>query len=96
MSFAHICMQVINHGVSTSSVEGVKEGVEKFFNLNAEEKKKFGKKPGEQEGYGQQFVISEEQKLDWADMFYIKTFPTHLRKPHLFPNLPNPFRYVPS
>ncbi|KAJ0101800.1 hypothetical protein Patl1_04963 [Pistacia atlantica] len=33
-----------------------------------------------------------EQKLDWGDMFYMTTQPVHLRKPHLFPNLPLPLR----
>ncbi|KAK5824394.1 hypothetical protein PVK06_019166 [Gossypium arboreum] len=45
-------------------------------------------KSDEIEGFGQAFVVSEEQKLNWGDMFYMTTFPTYLRKPHLFPNLP--------
>ncbi|KAF3449838.1 hypothetical protein FNV43_RR05917 [Rhamnella rubrinervis] len=84
--------QLINHGVSTRLMERVKAGVEGFFNLDVEEKKKFKQKAGDIEGLGQAFVVSDEQKLDWADMFYIVTLPTHLRKPHLFPNLPIPFR----
>ncbi|KAF3449835.1 hypothetical protein FNV43_RR05914 [Rhamnella rubrinervis] len=84
--------QVINHGVSTSLVDSVKGGVEGFFNMEVEEKSRFGQKAGEKEGFGQVFVTSEEQKLVWADMFFLTTLPTHLRKPHLFPNLPNPFR----
>ncbi|KAF3449844.1 hypothetical protein FNV43_RR05923 [Rhamnella rubrinervis] len=84
--------QVINHGVSSSVVESVKKGVEGFFNMSAEEKNKFAQKPGDIEGLGQAFVMSEEQKLDWADMLYMITHPTFLRKPHLFPNLPTPFR----
>ncbi|KAF3450534.1 hypothetical protein FNV43_RR06619 [Rhamnella rubrinervis] len=83
---------VINHGVSSSVVESVKKGVEGFFNMSAEEKNKFAQKPGDIEGLGQAFVMSEEQKLDWADMLYMITHPTFLRKPHLFPNLPTPFR----
>ncbi|KAH7545095.1 hypothetical protein FEM48_Zijuj01G0056900 [Ziziphus jujuba var. spinosa] len=57
-----------------------------------EEKNKFEQRDGEIEGLGQVFVVSEEQKLDWADMFYILTLPTRMRKPHLFPNLPLHFR----
>ena len=57
-----------------------------------EEKKKFWQYPGEVEGFGQAFVVSEEQKLDWADLFFMVTQPVHLRKPHLFPQLPLPFR----
>ncbi|XAR66645.1 Thebaine 6-O-demethylase [Bertholletia excelsa] len=84
--------QLINHGVSSSLVEEVKVGIQEFFKLPVEEKKKFKQEAGDIEGYGQAFVVSEEQKLDWADLFYMVTLPTHLRKPHLFPNLPLPFR----
>ncbi|KAL9677524.1 hypothetical protein QQ045_005757 [Rhodiola kirilowii] len=44
------------------------------------------------EGYGQAFVMSEEQKLDWADMFCMTTLPVSARKPHLLPKLPPPSR----
>ncbi|XP_028767026.1 uncharacterized protein LOC114724752 [Neltuma alba] len=84
--------QLINHGVSPSLVESVKKGVEEFFNLPIEEKTKFQNKAGEREGYGQLFVVSEEQELDWADMLFLTTLPREARKPHLFPNLPLPFR----
>ncbi|KAF3615238.1 Thebaine 6-O-demethylase [Capsicum annuum] len=49
-----------------------------------EEKKKFQKQEGDNEGYGQTFMVSEEQKLDWADILYMITLPTNLRKPNLF------------
>ncbi|KAI9074109.1 hypothetical protein K1719_033031 [Acacia pycnantha] len=81
--------QLINHGVRPSLVENVKKGVEEFFKLPVEEKTRFRKKAGEVEGYGQLFVVSEEQKLDWADMLYLTTLPPEARKPHLFPKLPS-------
>ncbi|KAK6273213.1 hypothetical protein POUND7_010296 [Theobroma cacao] len=84
--------QLINHGVSTALVEKVKLEIEGFFNLTMEEKKKFWQTPEDIEGFGQAFVVSEEQKLNWGDMFYMITLPTHLRKPHLFPKLPLPLR----
>ncbi|CAL5412432.1 unnamed protein product [Camellia sinensis] len=84
--------QLINHGVSSSLVEKVKMETQEFFNLPMEEKKKFWQDPGDVEGFGQAFVVSEEQKLDWADLFFLTTLPTHLRKPNLFPMLPLPFR----
>ncbi|XP_022715673.1 protein SRG1-like [Durio zibethinus] len=85
-------LQLINHGVSSSLVEKVKKGIQGLFNLPMEEKKKLWQRPGDLEGFGQAFVVSEEQKLDWADMFFMTALPTHLRKPHLFSNLPLPFR----
>ncbi|WOG86151.1 hypothetical protein DCAR_0205352 [Daucus carota subsp. sativus] len=84
--------QLINHGVSDSLLEKVKTEVVEFFKLPLEEKRKFGQLDGDIEGYGQSFVVSEEQKLDWADMIYMITLPTDLRKPHLLPQLPHSFR----
>ncbi|KAI4313625.1 hypothetical protein L6164_026588 [Bauhinia variegata] len=80
--------QLTNHGVEASLVEKVKMDIQEFFNLPKEEKNKFWQTPGYIEGFGQAFVVSKEQKLDWADMFYMVTLLPSLRKPHLFPNLP--------
>ncbi|MCL7046874.1 hypothetical protein MKW94_012716, partial [Papaver nudicaule] len=84
--------QLVNHGVDTLLVDSVKSEIEGFFNLPMDEKAKYGHKDGDEEGFGQHFVVSEDQKLDWADMFYMVTLPHHLRKPHLFPELPLPLR----
>ncbi|KAL9447709.1 hypothetical protein AB3S75_015230 [Citrus x aurantiifolia] len=84
--------QLINHGVSSSLVEKVKAEIQDFFNLPIDEKKKFWQQPGDMEGFGQHFIASEEQKLDWGYGFTMFTLPTHLRKPHLFPKLTLPFR----
>ena len=63
--------------------------MQEFFNLLREEKKKLWQLPGNIEGFGQIFVVSEEQKLDWGDIFYINTLPIHLR--NLFLKIPLPF-----
>ncbi|XP_048321952.2 protein SRG1 [Ziziphus jujuba] len=84
--------QLVNHGISSTLVEKIKTEVQCFFNLPMEEKQKFWQTPGEVEGFGQAFVVSEEQKLDWNDIFFVSTLPVHTRKPHLFPKLPSPFR----
>jgi isopenicillin N synthase-like dioxygenase len=78
--------------VKTSLLEKVKLEIQEFFKLPMEEKKKYRQEPGDMEGFGQAFVVSEEQKLNWADLFYMITLPTSLRKPHLFPKLPLPLR----
>ncbi|KAF7812994.1 protein SRG1-like [Senna tora] len=70
----------------------MKKGIQEFFNLPLEEKKKYWQTDGDIEGFGQAFVVSEEQKLDWSDLFYFVTLPPSLRKPHLFPKLPLPLR----
>lgn len=84
--------QLINHGAKAGVIEKMKSEIEKFFDLPVDEKNKFSQEADDIEGYGQAFVVSEEQKLDWADIFYIVTLPTCLRKPHLIPSLPAPFR----
>ncbi|KAK7401738.1 hypothetical protein VNO78_13450 [Psophocarpus tetragonolobus] len=84
--------QLLNHGVNSSLVEKVKLEIQDFFNLPMSEKKKLWQSAQHMEGFGQAFVVSEEQKLDWADLFYMTTLPKHLRMPHLFPQLPLPFR----
>lgn len=84
--------QVINHGVSSSLLEKLKFEIENFFKLPYEEKKKLWQVADNHEGFGQLFVVSEEQKLDWSDMFYITTLPLHLRKTDLFHKLPPSLR----
>ncbi|PHT36643.1 hypothetical protein CQW23_24343 [Capsicum baccatum] len=79
--------QVVNHGVSIPLMEKVKSEIQAFFDLPLEEKK-FEQQEGNIEGFGQDIVFSEEQKLDWSDLFYITTLPANMRQPHLFPKLP--------
>ncbi|XP_002519769.3 protein SRG1 [Ricinus communis] len=80
--------QLVNHGVSTTLLEVFKLETENFFKLPYEEKKKLWQQPENHEGFGQLFVVSDEQKLDWSDMFYITTLPFNLRKDVLFNKLP--------
>ncbi|KAL3376961.1 hypothetical protein AABB24_003405 [Solanum stoloniferum] len=79
--------QLINHGVNSSLVGKIKNEIKELFNLPLEEKKKFEQSSGELDGFGQHFVVSDEQKLDWADLFYLKTAPPYLRMP-IFSKLP--------
>jgi len=90
--FDHDIRQIINHGVDSTLLERVKKQTQDFFKLPIEEKQKFWQTSEDVEGFGQAFVVSEDQKLDWADIFFLLTLPHHIRKPHLFPNLPLPFR----
>ena len=88
--------QLVNHGVSSSLVEKTKTEIQNIFNLPLEEKKKYWQNSEEVEGFGQAFVVSEEQKLDWNDILLLTTLPVHKRKPHLLPKLPSTFRFYPS
>ncbi|CAK9139054.1 unnamed protein product [Ilex paraguariensis] len=84
--------QVINHGVSASLLEDLKREIVNFFQQPLEEKTKLWQQPDNHEGFGQLYVVSAQQKLDWSDMFYITTLPPTLRKTQLFENLPPKLR----
>ncbi|KAL2349083.1 hypothetical protein Fmac_003083 [Flemingia macrophylla] len=84
--------QLINHGVNPSLVECMKKSVQELFNLPLEKKKELWQKAGDMEGFGQMFVVSDEHKLEWADLFYIVTLPSYVRHPQMFPSIPQIFR----
>lgn len=84
--------QAVNHGVNCSVIERFKKEVKDFFDIPAKEKKKYWQTKETGEGFGQVFVVSEEQHLEWADTFIITTLPPSIRNPRLFPSLPSPFR----
>lgn len=70
----------------------MKLGMQEFFLLPMEEKKRFSQEEGDVQGYGQVFVVKEDQKLDWGDMFYVVTLPKYLRKKRLIPEFPHKLR----
>lgn len=84
--------QLINHDVPDDVIEGMKANVEGFFGLPAETKKQVAQERGQLEGYGQLFVVSEDQKLDWADILYLNTQPPQHRNMRFWPDKPGTFR----
>lgn len=84
--------QVMNHGIPQETMEEMKRNVMGFFALPLAEKASLTQEPGGIEGYGQAFVVSEEQKLDWADMFFLVTQPPSYRDLHLWPSNPSTFK----
>ncbi|CAI0396513.1 unnamed protein product [Linum tenue] len=71
--------QVINHGVAEEVILKMKADIQEFFGRPLEEKMEYAQLPNGIEGYGQAFVVSEEQKLDWGDMLYINAQPINRR-----------------
>ncbi|OMP11880.1 hypothetical protein COLO4_03622 [Corchorus olitorius] len=51
-----------------------------FLELPIEEKMKYAMAANDIQGFGQAYVVSEEQKLDWNDMIYLATLPAENRK----------------
>ncbi|KAK1304425.1 S-norcoclaurine synthase 1 [Acorus calamus] len=83
---------LINHGVSGEVIEKMKMDVKEFFRQPLEVKEAHAQLPGDIEGYGQAFVVSDEQKLDWADMLFLKTRPVKSRNFRFWPSQPPFFR----
>ncbi|XP_078162585.1 S-norcoclaurine synthase 1-like [Carex rostrata] len=84
--------QIVNHGVPEKVIEAMKDNIKGFFGLSLEKKEEVAQLPGDLEGYGQAFVQSEEQKLDWVDMLFIFTQPPHFRNFKHWPAQPPTFR----
>ncbi|KAL6847682.1 hypothetical protein ACP4OV_022470 [Aristida adscensionis] len=84
--------QLVNHSVPDEVIQGIKVSIEGFFQLPAETKKQFAQERGQLEGYGQLFVVSEDQKLDWADIVYLNTQPPEDRNMRFWPDKPANFR----
>ncbi|EER95699.1 hypothetical protein BDA96_01G579700 [Sorghum bicolor] len=78
--------QLINHGVPEDVMEAMKASTQAFFALPAEAKQQFRQQAGQLEGYGQLFVVSDDQKLDWADVLYLNTQPPEHRNLSFWPD----------
>ncbi|XP_048320852.2 protein SRG1 [Ziziphus jujuba] len=83
--------QVINHGIDWSLLENIEKVCKEFFMQPLEEKQKYPMAPGTVQGYGQAFVFSEDQKLDWCNMFALGIEPQFIRNPILWPKKPANF-----
>ncbi|KAE8660145.1 cullin-1 isoform 1 [Hibiscus syriacus] len=71
--------QVLNHGVDLNVLENMEKLAKDFFMLPLHEKQKHPMAPGTVQGYGQAFVFSENQKLDWCNMFALGVEPSCIR-----------------
>jgi isopenicillin N synthase-like dioxygenase len=88
-----ICdLQVVNHGVPDEVIMDIKRDIHRFFQLPLDVKNAYAQRPGDLQGYGQAFILSEDQKLDWADMFGIFTQPSEARDMSYWPTQPGTFR----
>nr|XP_040254882.1 2-oxoglutarate-dependent dioxygenase 11-like [Aegilops tauschii subsp. strangulata] len=73
-------------------IMGIEQGIQKFFRLPLEVKNAYAQQPGDLQGYGQAFVVSDDQKLDWADMLALFTQPPQARDMSYWPSQPHTFR----
>uniref|UniRef100_A0ACD5WNH7 Uncharacterized protein n=1 Tax=Avena sativa TaxID=4498 RepID=A0ACD5WNH7_AVESA len=84
--------QLVNHGVPDEVIAGVKRDTEKFFELPLEVKRVYAQRPGDLQGYGQAYVQSHDQKLDWGDLLGVYTQPPQARDMSYWPSQPHTFR----
>ncbi|KAJ3681861.1 hypothetical protein LUZ60_014434 [Juncus effusus] len=84
--------QLINHGVDEVIINNMKSSITEFFMLPLEKKKAVAIAPNGIEGFGQHFVVSNDQKLDWADLFFINAQPVERRNMKFWPTNPSTFR----
>ncbi|GJN32084.1 hypothetical protein PR202_gb20558 [Eleusine coracana subsp. coracana] len=85
--------QLINHGVPDEVLQDMKRDATEFFKLPLDVKKVHAQLPESPvEGYGQSFVLSETQKLDWADILYLMLRPSESRDMRFWPLQPPSFR----
>ncbi|KAL9237676.1 hypothetical protein vseg_012197 [Gypsophila vaccaria] len=83
--------QVINHGIEEKLMDSIESKAMEFFMQPLHEKHKYQMTPGSLQGYGQAFVFSDHQKLDWCNMFALAIDPPFLRNPILWPSKPANF-----
>jgi len=83
--------QLINHGLPEEVTGNLMNDVDEFFKQPLQDKKECSQQAGSLEGYGQAFVVSDDQKLDWADMLYLQVHPTESRDLRFWPTRPASF-----
>ena len=66
--------------------------MEDFFKLLLQQKTAYAQLPNDVEGYGQIFVVSEDQKIDWGDMLFLRALPVSQRNMRFWPMTPTSFR----
>ena len=71
---------------------GYKGGHSKVLSTPLEVKNAYAQDPGGLQGYGQVFVVSDDQKLEWADRFALFTQPPQARDMSYWPIQPHTFR----
>ncbi|GLJ25260.1 hypothetical protein SUGI_0483570 [Cryptomeria japonica] len=84
--------QIVNHGIPHSVVDRMRGVTNEFFSLSLEEKKKYAPQAGDSQGYGNMFVVDEDQKLDWGDSMALALMPKKLVKFSLWPATPSDYR----
>ncbi|VAI71070.1 unnamed protein product [Triticum turgidum subsp. durum] len=88
--------QISNHGMEASMMDSVMTASREFFHLPLEEKKKCSNlidgKHFQVEGYGNDQVRTQDQRLDWSDRLHLRVEPEGGRNLAHWPTHPKSFR----
>ncbi|XP_048542443.1 codeine O-demethylase-like [Triticum urartu] len=88
--------QISNHGMEASMMDSVMSASREFFHLPLEEKKKCSNlidgKHFQVEGYGNDQVRTQDQRLDWSDRLHLRVEPEGGRNLAHWPTHPKSFR----
>ncbi|XP_059065325.1 S-norcoclaurine synthase 1 isoform X2 [Cryptomeria japonica] len=84
--------QVVNHGIPHSLIDRIRGVANEFFSLSLEEKQKYAPQGGDPQGYGNMFVVDENQKLDWGDVMALSLMPEKIVNLALWPTTPRDLR----
>nr|XP_019066371.1 protein SRG1-like [Solanum lycopersicum] len=84
-------IQAINHGMEDSFLDKVCEISKQSFALLL---KRSYNMVNQMEGYGNDKVLTDKQRLDLSDRLYLHVFPEDIRKLQLWPQKPDCFRYI--
>lgn len=87
------CFQLVNHGMSTSFLDQVRQAGEQFFALPQEEKNKYARHADKFDGYGTDTAYGEN-KIDWSDRLELFVHPESARKLQFWPQNPHNFRDI--
>ncbi|KAL8140706.1 hypothetical protein V2J09_006727 [Rumex salicifolius] len=86
------CFQLINHGMSTSYLDEMRQLSKQFFALPMEEKMKCAREKGGIEGYGDEQLVVDNQMLDWNDALSLRIYPENERTLKYWPENPCNFK----
>jgi isopenicillin N synthase-like dioxygenase len=84
--------QAINHGMTHSFLDEVREATKQFFDLPMTVKRKYSREVDGIEGYGNDMILSQQQTLDWTDRLYLTVNPQDQRRLKFWPESPENFR----
>ncbi|KAL0813571.1 hypothetical protein Bca101_070014 [Brassica carinata] len=70
--------ELVNHGIDLTFLDKTKLETHDLFNLPMEEKKKLWQQPDKMEGFGQAFVLSEDQKCNLLNYASLTCSPSYL------------------